>query len=248
MLNRGRFATGRAARSIAGLWAVASLGLAAPSAGSAAEPVALATPVGVTVTAVARPLRVDGALTALYAVTSSLPPTEVARRYAEFWALEAEYRHVTDERVGAWRVLGRRVGPLHETLQLRGTSAGGSAGWLARRPDVTTIPQQPALPLSLPPQAQVLRTVESAAAGRRAVQVVAIATQPPAALLATLRFAATRSGWQPVDPAASGPASRPRALRFTRANEELWLAVVPHSRAAGFVLHHVRDDPPQVLP
>jgi hypothetical protein len=208
---------------------------------------AWATPSGVSLASVASDLRVDGAPVDVRAVRADEPPHVLLARWRAAWASQGAV--VRTSRSSEWHVLSTRLPDALLTVQLRAAD-DGAEGFVAltRVTSAASTRREPAPPVRLPPNAALLRTVESRDGARIGTQYVLSVNASAAATLDALTRAATSAGW--VRGSDSLPPSRgairasgSSARGFTRGTEELLLFIVPQHPVAYAVLHHLRVAP-----
>jgi hypothetical protein len=178
-------------------------------------------------------LRIDGVRTDVHAFESPEDPEELARGYAAAWRRERPGEPVLDSAAGAWRVVGQRDGGRYRTAQFGRLQSGRTRVVLASR----ELPKRPVpaeSPIGLPFGSRVLRTVESTAGDRRAVQIVARVDLAPEAVTRRLRATAEGEAWRYAH-ATSGRAGH--ASAWERDGDELLIVVVPAAGGSSVLLH-----------
>jgi hypothetical protein len=152
---------------------------------------------------------------------------------AEAWERENPEEPVVRSRTADWHIVGQRNGGEFRTAQFRDTDVGVDVAtafreWGARRAPLN-------LPMALPRNTHVVRTIETVGEEPSVLQIVAEARVTPRALIRQLERSASTAGWR-IEPAATGAKSGVTVWR--READEL-MAVVATSRTGTSLLLHV---------
>jgi hypothetical protein len=177
--------------------------------------------------------RLDGADLHAQEFRSAEPVDVLLTQYRADWRSEQPGEPVVDSTVGAWRVLGQRVGRSFRTAQFRAEPDGATRVLLSRGRPGAPAGRTPAVPL--PPAATVIRRLEIVDGSRRALQVYGVARTSRRAAEAGLESAARRAGWDPV--AASHRTTSAAVRAWQRDGFELLVVTTQSAAGTGFLLH-----------
>jgi len=179
-------------------------------------------------------LRINGVALQWRALSSPLPPAQVASALGVAWrAPDAVDPTAPAAGSADWLVLTRRVGSELHALQLRVDGRRGTEGYWSVLDPTQPASSRPRAPLSIPAGAGIESTIEQLDPAVRSTQYIGRARLSSAALGPRLRTAALAAGWREQSPGAE----RAGFQAFARNGELLELQVLADGVGAGFLLN-----------